>query len=123
MCACKREKERENRTKDRKGGKEKEIRKKEKKCERKRKQGRMGEKVISLRMPNVVGTCKTEVGKSEGLKRIREERRSFRRNADADDRALRSVIIVSLKSFNRLIASIFAYYNRENNRHNHFVKP
>jgi len=31
MCACKREKERENRTKDRKGGKEKEIRKKERK--------------------------------------------------------------------------------------------
>jgi hypothetical protein len=37
-------------------------------------------------------------------------------------RALRSVIIVSLKSFNRLIASIFAYYNCENNCYNRFVK-
>ncbi len=37
-------------------------------------------------------------------------------------RALRSVIIVSLKLFNRLIASIFAYYNRENNHYNRFVK-
>ncbi len=36
------------------------------------------------------------------------------------DRALRSVIIVSLQSFNSIF---FAYFNHENNRYNRIVKP
>jgi len=37
--------------------------------------------------------------------------------------ALRSIIIILLQLFNRLMAIIFAYSNRKNNHYNCFVKP